>query len=829
MSFTKLSLRWQICILMGVALVLSLLFTGWYAFSKSRHVVRNLTLDKMIAQADQAASMVRSIIGSTRANTLNTPEFPPIPGIIRCWDNMESPGQDPVQVGSTTEDWINRLDQILRSQMKWHHERKWCAFYKANGEGVLQVMRLGADRYELAVENIPNAANRDFFLATQQIAPGEVHISPMRKEGDQVVVRCCTPVYDRDATGQPGKLRGVFVIALDGKVILDRMLQEILDAETGRHSWIDVVDESGQYLFSNDASSRVQTFSNDRFETAKPARAEALQRRQPSGEYDAEFDLYKQYIPGSERPDGVPLIATYRRVYYAGPEDRSRFWAISASEHAETALESVTELGRGFWLVGLLVALVAGVFSYYAAGRLTASLRTLARAADSIARGDLEEELPEIRGLGEITKLDNSFRSMTANLRDTIERISHHEARTQAILDSTADAIVTIDQSGTVLSCNLPTERIFGIECGNIIGKKASLLCPALYDDEAQYDDQGLAAGEMKILGSEIEVTGHRGNGTKFPVALRVAEMNHAGDKLFIATMRDITDRKQGEQERDRLFEAIRDAVRRLASATQQILATTSQQAAGAQQQASAVTETASTAAEMSESARESANRANELAGTSQQTGATGIEGRQHIEDAIAAMGEVKQQVQVLAESIVSLAEQAQTIGEITATVNDIAEQTNVLALNAAVEASRAGEHGKGFGVVASEVKSLADQSKKATAQVRKILGEIQHASNKAVLSTEHGTRAVSDAGEIVKRAGDTITSLADTLTTTARTASQISAAINQQAAGVSQLNIGIRNIDKVTEENVKAIQQIEASARNLNALSNELAGLVST
>src|SRR5207245_6843068 len=112
------------------------------------------------------------------------------------------------------------------------------------------------------------------------------------------------------------------------------------------------------------------------------------------------------------------------------------------------------------------------------------------------------------------------------------------------------------------------------------------------------------------------------------------------------------------------------------------------------------------------------------------------------------------EQVESTGENILALAEQAQAISQIISSVNDIAEQTNLLALNAAIEASRAGEHGKGFSVVAAEVKSLADQSKKATAQVRQILGEIQKATNTAVLSTEQVTKGVASAGNVAGEAG---------------------------------------------------------------------------
>ena len=117
------------------------------------------------------------------------------------------------------------------------------------------------------------------------------------------------------------------------------------------------------------------------------------------------------------------------------------------------------------------------------------------------------------------------------------------------------------------------------------------------------------------------------------------------------------------------------------------------------------------------------------------------------------------------------LSEQGHTIGQIIATVEDLAAQSNLLAVNAAIEAAKAGEHGKGFGVVAQEVKSLAEQSRQATDRVRSILGEIQKATTAAVMATEQGGKVVEAGGTQTEIAGESIGALAGTVTEAAQAA----------------------------------------------------------
>ena len=277
---------------------------------------------------------------------------------------------------------------------------------------------------------------------------------------------------------------------------------------------------------------------------------------------------------------------------------------------------------------------------------------------------------------------------------------------------------------------------------------------------------------------------------------------------------------------RQQAHEAMRDAANQITAASAEILAGTTQQASGAQEQAAAVTQTMTTVDEVAQTAEQGAQRAKAIGESVQRTLEIGKAGRKVVEESLVAMEAVKEKVETTAENILTLAEQAQAISAIIATVNDIAEQTNLLALNAAIEASRAGEHGKGFTVVAGEVKALADQSKKATGQVRQILGEIQKATNTAVLSTEEVTKGVAAAIKVGGQAGDTIKTLAETLTETSQTVKQIAASVGQQATGMAQIHQAMKNIDQVAKQNTVATRQAAQAAENLNTLGTRLASL---
>jgi PAS domain S-box-containing protein len=405
---------------------------------------------------------------------------------------------------------------------------------------------------------------------------------------------------------------------------------------------------------------------------------------------------------------------------------------------------------------------------------------------------------------------------------------STHSAELGLVLEALPVGILMVDRAGTISLVNATGETILGYRRAELIGRPVEILLPERLRARHINDRTGFQLNPMhRKMGAGRDLFALRKDGREVPVEIGLSPVTTPQGTFVLASIIDISERKSAEAARDRLVRAVSETAHNVAAVAAELLAGTTQQASGAQQQAAAVTQTVVTVDEVSQTAEQAAQRARLVAESSQRTAEVGRAGRRSVEEAVAVMGTVKEQVESLAENILVLAEQAQQIGEIIATVNEIAEQTNLHALNAAIEAARAGEHGKGFSVVASEVKVLAEQSKKATAQVRQILGDIQKATNGAVMAAENGTRSVGAAIKVVNQSGDTIRTLSDAISDAVQAATQISASAGQQATGMAQINQAMRNISDVTAQNVASVRQAERAAQDLNTLGTTLKELV--
>lgn len=260
-----------------------------------------------------------------------------------------------------------------------------------------------------------------------------------------------------------------------------------------------------------------------------------------------------------------------------------------------------------------------------------------------------------------------------------------------------------------------------------------------------------------------------------------------------------------------------------LSSSSNEIRVIAVQVAAGAAQTASAVSQTTATVEQVKQTVQLSSQKARSVSDTAQKASQVSQNGRKSVEEAISGMKCIQEQIESIGESIMLLIEQSEAIGEIIASVNDLAEQSNLLAVNAAIEANKAGERGKGFVVIAQEVKTLAEQSKQATAQVRLILGNIQRATSTVVLITEQGAKGVLAGVKKTSETGEAIRELSDSMVEMARAAAQIAASSQQQMVGMDQVALAMENIKQASELNVMGSQKTEVAAQELHELGQRM------
>jgi methyl-accepting chemotaxis protein len=272
----------------------------------------------------------------------------------------------------------------------------------------------------------------------------------------------------------------------------------------------------------------------------------------------------------------------------------------------------------------------------------------------------------------------------------------------------------------------------------------------------------------------------------------------------------------------------IRGVDSNLGSTAAELEAAVNTQSSGAAEQAAAVNQTTSTLEEIRQTSAQTLNKAQLLGTSAQRTREESSQGLVAVEEAIAGIASINSKVEDIAQTILALSEQTQQIGEITEVVNGLAQQSKMLALNASIEAAKAGDAGKGFAVVADEVKDLAEQSQQSTAQVQKILQDIRHATDRAVMATEEGSKGVDSGMALVERSGEVMRALSEVIEDTVTSTQQIVAAVRQEAAGIDQVSTAMGEINKVTQQFVSSARQTQDAAAEIAHLSGQMKEIVS-
>jgi PAS domain S-box-containing protein len=406
---------------------------------------------------------------------------------------------------------------------------------------------------------------------------------------------------------------------------------------------------------------------------------------------------------------------------------------------------------------------------------------------------------------------------MTGLLMDITDRRDTEADRFQMALDSAQVSMWFRQPKKDMFYMDERSLSLFGLSTGYRFSGYQDYLKLIHPDDRAAAGEKGRRALAERIpYDDEYRILRQDGTVRHVAVKGKAHYDEHGQPEYMTGVFMDVTVRKETEEE-------IRHLNAVLSTAVSQILTAVSQSAAGAAESASALTKIGTTVEEVKMTSQLASQKAKYVSESSQRSEATAGGGRRATEETVESMQGVRQQMDLIAQSMVRLSEKSQSIVEIISVVDDLAQQSNLLAVNAAIESAKAGEQGKGFAVVAQEVKAMADQSKQATAQVRVILNDIQRATASAAMATELGTKAVITAAAHSVQAGDSIETLAASVSDVAQAASQILVASQEEYVGVDQVAAAMVGIKDAAEQNLVAIRQVEEAARSLSALSEKL------
>jgi methyl-accepting chemotaxis protein len=264
-----------------------------------------------------------------------------------------------------------------------------------------------------------------------------------------------------------------------------------------------------------------------------------------------------------------------------------------------------------------------------------------------------------------------------------------------------------------------------------------------------------------------------------------------------------------------------------ISATTEEILSTSGRYEAGAAEQASSLDETSATTEELARSARQIAENAGSVAEIAHRTLGAAQQGQGSAEAFLGSMARMRQDNGAIASAVVRLNKRVQQIGKIVEFINGVADKSDLLALNAELEGTKAGEVGRGFSLVAAEMRRLAENVLESTKEIEGLIEEVREASAAAVSATEGGVRAVETGTTLAQQVSESLRQIVDLAGQTSDSVRSISLATQQQQTGTDQLADAMADILRITQQSLNATKQVSTANTDLLVLARDLRGVV--
>ncbi len=536
-------------------------------------------------------------------------------------------------------------------------------------------------------------------------------------------------------------------------------------------------------------------------------------------------DLLTQGRAGQVFEDhGSTVLATYPIPDYRGHQIGVLVCAVRTDslvalmQHADTTLVAM--------LLGMALAPIV-ILLIFLSRLVTRPLTTIQGVIQDIAedKADLSDSI-KCAQKDEIGDLARSFNTLTTKLSAMFDEMEGYVN----VLNTVPDPIFVVDDKFNVLMANKATLDFLGMDEKSI--KKCrchdQFSTVACSTPDCPIDKVKRLGGRAE--GVTMELKGRDGKSVFIRPSANLLKDSRGHEVGYVEVARVVTDLVHAEREMNERLERIRkvnEATREAATHLSATSVSLTSEFEGVQdaldKQQSRLHETVSAMEQMNVTVQQVAQSATEAAEQSQAAREQAQEGAGIVEQSVSAILRVSEQAETMKTSMHQLGKQAQEIGAVLGVISDIADQTNLLALNAAIEAARAGEAGRGFAVVADEVRKLAEKTMQATSEVERAIGSIQRGAQDSIRMVNETGGLVDSASELATNSGRALQSIVELVTASSDQVRNIATAAEEQSATSDHINQAIDEVADMASDVARRMGGSSESVQELATLATEL------